>query len=152
MQVTFSLLIVLQTVFPPRSAGCSSCSPGRLVASGAALTGLGWVLSAQVSGLIPLYLTYGSLCGIGTGIVYVGVVGLMARWFPDRRGSDRRRRRRLRHGRDDHDVPIAAMLDAYGAPATLTSFGILLGGSAHRGARPASTPPGETPAAPSADA
>ena len=61
-------------------------APRRLVASGAALTGLGWVLSAQVSGLIPLYLTYGVLCGIGTGIVYVGVVGLMARWFPDRRG------------------------------------------------------------------
>jgi oxalate/formate antiporter len=33
-----------------------------------------------------LYLTYGVVGGLGTGIVYVGVVGIMVRWFPDRRG------------------------------------------------------------------
>ena len=33
-----------------------------------------------------LYLTYGLLGGIGTGIVYVGVIGHMVQWFPDRRG------------------------------------------------------------------
>ena len=66
VQVTFSLLIVLQTVFPPAQRGLFELfAPGRLVASGAALTGLGWVLSAQVSGLIPLYLTYGVLCESG---------------------------------------------------------------------------------------
>ena len=33
-----------------------------------------------------LYLTYGVIGGLGTGIVYVGVVGQMVGWFPDRRG------------------------------------------------------------------
>jgi oxalate/formate antiporter len=33
-----------------------------------------------------LYLTYGLIGGLGTGIVYVGVVGQMVGWFPDRRG------------------------------------------------------------------
>ena len=33
-----------------------------------------------------LYLTYGVICGFGTGIIYVGIIGLMVRWFPDRRG------------------------------------------------------------------
>jgi OFA family oxalate/formate antiporter-like MFS transporter len=33
-----------------------------------------------------LYLTYGLLGGIGTGIVYVGVVGHMVQWFPEKRG------------------------------------------------------------------
>ena len=33
-----------------------------------------------------LYLTYGLLGGIGTGIVYVGVIGHMVQWFPDKRG------------------------------------------------------------------
>jgi oxalate/formate antiporter len=33
-----------------------------------------------------LYLTYGLLGGIGTGIVYIGVIGHMVQWFPDRRG------------------------------------------------------------------
>ena len=36
--------------------------------------------------LWPLYLTYGVLGGLGTGIIYVGVVGQMVGWFPDRRG------------------------------------------------------------------
>jgi len=43
-------------------------------------------LSAQATSLTGLYLTYGLFCGIGTGIVYVGIIGLMVRWFPDRRG------------------------------------------------------------------
>ena len=33
-----------------------------------------------------LYFTYGVICGFGTGIIYVGIIGLMVRWFPDRRG------------------------------------------------------------------
>jgi oxalate/formate antiporter len=36
--------------------------------------------------LADLYLTYGLLCGVGTGIVYIGVIGHMVQWFPDRRG------------------------------------------------------------------
>ena len=36
--------------------------------------------------LTMLYLTYGLLGGIGTGIVYIGVVGHMVQWFPDKRG------------------------------------------------------------------
>jgi MFS transporter, OFA family, oxalate/formate antiporter len=35
---------------------------------------------------MTLYLTYGLLGGIGTGIVYVGVIGHMVQWFPDKRG------------------------------------------------------------------
>src|ERR1700759_5262067 len=33
-----------------------------------------------------LFLTYGLIGGIGTGIVYVGVVGQVVGWFPERRG------------------------------------------------------------------
>src|SRR5437764_11246179 len=36
-----------------------------------------------------LFRSYGLFCGIGTGIVYVGIIGLMVRWFPDRRGLAR---------------------------------------------------------------
>jgi OFA family oxalate/formate antiporter-like MFS transporter len=32
------------------------------------------------------FVTYRLFCGVGTGIVSVGVVSQMARWFPDRRG------------------------------------------------------------------
>ena len=68
VQVTFSLLIVLQTLFSPAQGYLvDRFGPRRLVACGAALTGLGWAFSAQASSLISLYLTYGLFCGIGTG-------------------------------------------------------------------------------------
>ena len=44
------------------------------------------MLAAQAGSLAMLYLTYGIIGGLGTGIVYVGVVGQMVGWFPDRRG------------------------------------------------------------------
>ena len=39
-----------------------------------------------VDNIWALYLTYGVIGGFGTGIIYVGIIGLMVRWFPDRRG------------------------------------------------------------------
>jgi OFA family oxalate/formate antiporter-like MFS transporter len=44
------------------------------------------VLAARVDTLPGLYLTYGVLGGIGTGIIYIGVIGQMVKWFPDKRG------------------------------------------------------------------
>ena len=60
--------------------------PRLLLSVGGAVTGLSWVLAARATRLTGLYLTYGLLGGIGTGIVYVGVIGHMVQWFPDRRG------------------------------------------------------------------
>jgi oxalate/formate antiporter len=87
LQVTFSLLIVLQTFFSPFQGDLvDRFGPRRLIGLGAVLTGLSWLLAAQATSLTMLYLTYGLIGGIGTGIVYVGVVGQMVGWFPDRRG------------------------------------------------------------------
>ena len=87
LQVTFSLLIVLQTFFSPLQGSLvQKFGPRRLISVGAVLSGLSWVLASQVSSLTGLYLTYGLFGGLGTGIVYIGVVGQMVGWFPDRRG------------------------------------------------------------------
>ncbi len=87
IQVTFSLLIVLQTFFSPFQGWLiERFGPRWLIAAGCALTGLSWVVASQIGSLWGLYLSYGLLGGIGTGIVYIGVVGQMVRWFPDRRG------------------------------------------------------------------
>jgi OFA family oxalate/formate antiporter-like MFS transporter len=87
LQVTFTILIVLQTFLSPLQGYLIDKFGARLlIASGCLLSGLGWITAGYVSSLTGLYLTYGLFCGIGTGIVYVGVVGLMVRWFPDRRG------------------------------------------------------------------
>ncbi|MCA6218040.1 oxalate/formate MFS antiporter [Ideonella sp. B7] len=87
LQVTFSIVIVLQTLFSPFQGKLAErFGPRRLIGFGIVLTGLSWVLASQANSVAMLYLTYGLFAGLGTGIVYVGVVGLMVRWFPRQRG------------------------------------------------------------------
>jgi oxalate/formate antiporter len=87
LQWTFSLLIILQTWFSPFQAYLvDRFGPRLLISLGALLSGGSWVLSAWVDNIWALYLTYGVIGGFGTGIIYVGIIGLMVRWFPDRRG------------------------------------------------------------------
>jgi len=88
VQITFSVLIVVQTLFSPAQGWLvDRFGPKALVAVGAALTGLGWISLSSRRQRLDAVPDYGALCGVGTGIVYVGVVGLMARWFPDDGGS-----------------------------------------------------------------
>jgi len=87
LQWTFSLLIILQTWLSPFQAFLvDRFGPRRLISVGAIMGGGSWVLAASVDNLWALYLTYGVIGGFGTGIIYVGIIGLMVRWFPDRRG------------------------------------------------------------------
>jgi OFA family oxalate/formate antiporter-like MFS transporter len=87
VQVTFSLLIVLQTFLSPcQGFLIDRFGPRILLSAGAILTGLSWALAAGATTVAGLYLTYGVLGGIGTGIIYVGTVCHVAQWFPDRRG------------------------------------------------------------------
>jgi MFS transporter, OFA family, oxalate/formate antiporter len=87
VQVTFSLLIVLQTFLSPwQGFLIDRFGPRILLSAGAILTGLSWALAAGATTVTGLYLTYGVLGGIGTGIIYVGTVCHVAQWFPDRRG------------------------------------------------------------------
>lgn len=87
LQVTFSILVLLQAFFSPvQGTLIDRFGPRTLISIGTVLTGLSWLLASHAQSMLGLYLTYGGVGGIGTGIVYVGVVGLMVRWFPDRRG------------------------------------------------------------------
>ncbi|HLI14215.1 MAG TPA: oxalate/formate MFS antiporter [Alphaproteobacteria bacterium] len=108
IQVTFSLLIVLQTFLSPLQAYLvDRFGPRLLITVGTTMSAAGWILSSHVTSIWALYITYGVIGGFGTGIVYVGIIGLMVKWFPDRRG-------------------FAAGLAAagYGAGAILTTFPI----------------------------
>jgi OFA family oxalate/formate antiporter-like MFS transporter len=87
LQITFSILIVVQTFLSPwQGVLVDRFGPRVLLSIGVLITGLSWMLAARSSSLTVLYLTYGLLGGIGTGIVYVGVIGHMVQWFPDKRG------------------------------------------------------------------
>lgn len=129
IQVTFSILIVLQTFFSPFQGWLvERFGPHWLIAAGCALSGLSWVLAAQVSSLWGLYLTYGLVGGIGTGIVYIGVVGQMVRWFPDHRGfAAGVVAAGYGMGAIATTFPIADTLASAGLPATLMRWGLILG-------------------------
>ena len=129
IQITFSLLIVLQTWLAPLQGWLvDRFGPKFLIATGAALTGLGFVLSAQATTVWALYLSYGGLCGFGTGIVYIGIVGLMVKWFPDRRGfAVGLAAAGYGFGAILTTFPIDLMLKASGHRPTLITFGLLFG-------------------------
>jgi oxalate/formate antiporter len=130
VQVTISVLILLQTWLSPlQGTLIERFGPRPLVMAGCALSGLGWVMAAQAHSLVTLYLSYGLLCGVGTGIVYVGIVGQMVRWFPDRRGfATGMVAAGYGFGVMLTTFPISGMLAESGYRHTLTVFGLVLGG------------------------
>lgn len=129
IQVTFTILIVLQTFFSPFQGWLvERFGPKLLIATGCALTGLSWVLAAHAESLPMLYLTYGGLGGLGTGIVYVGVVGLVVAWFPDRRGfAAGLVAAGYGMGAIATNAGILDSLAANGYAATLQRFGLIIG-------------------------
>jgi OFA family oxalate/formate antiporter-like MFS transporter len=87
VQWTITFLIVLQTWLSPLQGFLvEKLGPKILIGLGALMSGCGWIASSYISSLWGLYATYGLLCGVGTGIVYIGIIGLMVKWFPARRG------------------------------------------------------------------
>lgn len=129
VQITFSILIVLQTWLSPLQGYLVDKFGARLlIAIGCLLSGLGWVSSAYVTSLAGLYFTYGLFCGVGTGIVYIGIIGLMVRWFPDRRGfATGMVAAGYGFGAIATTFPIDTMLKSAGYQHTLVVFGIILG-------------------------
>src|SRR5580704_15482404 len=127
LQVTFSLLIVLQTFFSPIQGWLvDRYGPRLLIAVGGLLSGFGWVLSAYATSLWALYFSYGIVCGIGTGIVYIGVVGQVVRWFPESRGfAAGMVAAGYGMGAIATTFPISASIADAGYQATLLRYGIV---------------------------
>jgi oxalate/formate antiporter len=129
LQWTFSLLIILQTWLSPFQAYLvDRFGPRLLIAIGALLSGGSWVLSAWVDNIWALYFTYGVLGGFGTGIIYVGIIGLMVRWFPDRRGlATGLAAAGYGFGAVFTSFPIDSMIKSSGYAHTLLVWGVIQG-------------------------
>ena len=129
LQWTFSLLIILQTFFSPFQAYLvDRFGPRLLISVGALMAGGSWVLSAFATSIWTLYLTYGVIGGFGTGIIYVGIVGLMVRWFPDRRGlATGLAAAGYGFGAIFTSFPIADMIQSAGYQHTLVVWGLIQG-------------------------
>ncbi len=129
VQWTVSLLIILQTWFSPFQAYLvDRFGPRMLISIGALLTGGSWVLSSMVDNLWALYFSYGIVGGFGTGIIYVGIIGLMVRWFPDRRGlATGLAAAGYGFGAFFTSFPIDSMIKSSGYAHTLLVWGIIQG-------------------------
>jgi MFS transporter, OFA family, oxalate/formate antiporter len=127
LQITFSMLIVFQTFLSPiQGYLIDRFGPRTLISIGGALTGLSWVLASRAGDLTQLYLSYGLLGGIGTGIVYVGIIGHMVQWFPDKRGfATGMVAAGYGMGAVLTTFPVANSIAANGLQQTLLQFGLL---------------------------
>ncbi|HWZ47249.1 MAG TPA: oxalate/formate MFS antiporter [Herbaspirillum sp.] len=143
IQVTFSIFIVLQTFLSPLQGYLiEKFGPRLLLATGAIMTGLSWVLSASAGSLTALYITYGLLGGVGTGIIYVGIVGLMVAWFPDRRGMAAGMvAAGYGMGAVLSTFPVTASIAKLGYQPTLLNFGLIFGAVAFLAALGMKQPP-----------
>ncbi len=129
LQWTFSLLIILQTWCSPLQAYLvDRFGPRLLISIGALMSGGGWMLSSYVDNVWALYFTYGVICGFGTGIIYVGIIGLMVRWFPDRRGlATGLAAAGYGFGAIFTSFPIDSMIKSSGYAHTLLIWGLIQG-------------------------
>ena len=129
VQVVFSIVVGLQCFLAPLNGFLVERFGVKLLLSvGALLVGASWIVGAQAQTLWSLYLTYGLFAGLGTGIVYIGVIGLMVKWFPDHRGvATGVAAAGYGMGALLTTFPVANSLAAVGLEQTLTTFGIIFG-------------------------
>jgi oxalate/formate antiporter len=127
LQVTFSLLVFLQAFLSPFQGSLIDRFGARtLISVGTLAAGSSWIFASYAHSELMLYLTYGVLGGVGTGIVYVGVVGLVVRWFPDKRGfAAGIAAAGYGMGAIVTTFPIAASLKSAGVESTLWTYGIV---------------------------
>jgi oxalate/formate antiporter len=127
VQWTITFLIVLQTWLSPMQGFLvERLGPKLLIGLGALMSGAGWIASSTITTIWGLYETYGLLCGVGTGIVYIGIVGLMVKWFPDHRGfATGTVAAGYGFGAMLTTFPIDGMLAAVGYQRTLVVFGAI---------------------------
>ncbi|MBU0534438.1 MAG: OFA family MFS transporter [Candidatus Omnitrophica bacterium] len=82
-----SILLLVFSVFMVIGGMCEKRYGPKVTATlGGVLMCSGWVLSYFTKSLLWLYITYGVLAGIGTGLGYLPSISTGIKWFPEKRG------------------------------------------------------------------
>ena len=90
IQWAFSIFIATETWLTPAFGALADrlgprTGPRLVIAVGALLVGIGWVINAYADSLALLYVG-AAVSGTGAGAIYATCVGSAVKWFPDRRG------------------------------------------------------------------
>jgi OFA family oxalate/formate antiporter-like MFS transporter len=80
------LLVVFSILMPITGFYIGRFGPRRIVAVGAIIMGIGYILSGFANSIPAIVLTYGVIAGAGVGMVYGVPLAVVARWFPDKKG------------------------------------------------------------------
>ena len=128
IQLAFSVFVVVETwLVPVEGWLVDKFGPRPVVAGGAILAGLGWVMNSYASSLPMLY-TAAVVSGLGAGCVYGTCVGNALKWFPDKRGlAAGLTAAGFGAGAAVTVIPIASMIQSAGYEQTFFFFGILQG-------------------------
>ena len=82
-----SLLLLVFSVFMAVGGFLEKkIGPRQTAGLGGALVGLGWLLASLAQTPLILYLCYGVIAGIGTGLSYMPSISSGIRWFPEKKG------------------------------------------------------------------
>jgi len=128
IQFAFSIFVVVETWLVPIEGWLvDKFGPRPVIAGGAILAALGWVMNSYASSTVELY-TAAVISGVGAGCVYGTCVGNALKWFPDKRGlAAGLTAAGFGAGAAVTVIPIANMIATSGYEQTFFFFGILQG-------------------------
>jgi MFS family permease len=85
--IPFSLNLILSGVFAIFAGRISDrIGPKAVVAIGGVILGAGYILMSRITNLPGLYVSYGLVVALGSSTMYVPLVAMITRWFPEKRG------------------------------------------------------------------
>src|SRR3954468_9946678 len=128
VQLAFSIFVIVETwLVPVEGWLVDRFGPRPVVAGGAILAGLAWVMNSYATTLPELYAA-AVIAGLGAGAVYGTCVGNALKWFPDKRGlAAGLTAAGFGAGSALTVIPIADMIQSSGYQHTFFFFGILQG-------------------------
>jgi OFA family oxalate/formate antiporter-like MFS transporter len=128
IQLAFSIFVVVETwLVPVEGWLVDRFGPRPVIAGGAVMAGLGWIINSYASSLGELYAA-AVISGLGAGCVYGTCVGNALKWFPDKRGlAAGLTAAGFGAGAAVTVIPIANMIQSSGYEHTFFFFGILQG-------------------------
>ncbi|WP_194711954.1 oxalate/formate MFS antiporter [Noviherbaspirillum soli] len=128
IQIAFTLFVLVQTWLAPIEGHfIDKFGPRVMVAFGAVMIGVAWVINSQATSLLGFYVG-AAMGGIGVGSIYSTCINNALKWFPDRRGlAVGLTAGGYGAGSAATILPIAAMIESSGFQHTFLFFGILQG-------------------------
>ena len=125
IQAAFSIFVVVETwLVPVEGWLVDKFGPRPVIAGGALLAGVAWVMNSYATTITELY-TAAVVAGLGAGAVYGTCVGNALKWFPDKRGlAAGLTAAGFGAGAALTVIPIANMIQSSGYERTFFVFGI----------------------------